>query len=66
MSGLLLPLGGLVLAVFVGWRWPRREALAATGLRGPGAELWRLAVRYLARPSFSSSSPPACSPSEAR
>jgi NSS family neurotransmitter:Na+ symporter len=47
-SSVLLPLGCLLLAVFVGWRWGRREAMAATGLGGRLAIQWHRSVRYLA------------------
>lgn len=48
VSSTLLPLGGLVLAIFVGWRWRRIDAVDATGLRGGMARWWYASVRYLA------------------
>lgn len=48
VSSVLLPLGGLLLAIFAGWRWGRREAMAATGLGGRLAIQWHGYVRYLA------------------
>lgn len=45
-SNLLMPLNGVLVAVFVGWVWAARDARAATGLaRGP-ARLWHAVVRY--------------------
>jgi NSS family neurotransmitter:Na+ symporter len=45
---LLLPLNGVLLAVLLGWWWPRREALQAADLvntrRG---RLWLFSLRYL-------------------
>jgi NSS family neurotransmitter:Na+ symporter len=44
-SNVLLPLGGMAIALFVGWRWRGREVLTAAGF-GPGwpgrAWLWLL------------------------
>lgn len=47
VSSALLPLGGLLLAVFVGWRWQRAAAIEASGLPRRFAFLWHGAVRYL-------------------
>lgn len=45
---LLLPLNGLLLALFIGWVWPRSEALRASDLHGsPLGHLWHATVRYL-------------------
>lgn len=47
-ADILLPLNGLLIAVFVGWVWKRRDALQACGLSaGPLAWLWRFIVRYV-------------------
>jgi len=47
-SNLLLPLNGLIVAVFVGWAWTAREARHASGLRGATASrLWLWSLRYL-------------------
>lgn len=46
-ANILLPLNGLLIAVFLGWIWHRRDALAACDL--PVSSLgmfWRLSVRY--------------------
>lgn len=46
-SNLLLPVGGILIALFVGWSWQRGEALAGSGLRPAAlAVAWRLALRY--------------------
>ncbi|GIL02332.1 MAG: transporter [Alphaproteobacteria bacterium] len=47
-SNVLLPLSGLAIALFVGWHWPARDAVAAAGLGGMLARLWRMSLRYLA------------------
>ncbi|WP_151446711.1 sodium-dependent transporter [Lacisediminimonas profundi] len=45
----LLPLNGLLLAVFIGWAWPRQAATAAAGLRqGLPGRAWHFALRYIA------------------
>ena len=36
-ANLMLPLGGLFIAVFVGWRWSYADAVETAGLR-PGTE----------------------------
>lgn len=48
---ILLPLGGLLVSVFVGWFWarPALQALSNDGaLRQPWAPLWLFAVRFIA------------------
>jgi NSS family neurotransmitter:Na+ symporter len=46
---LLLPLGGIAVALFAGWFVPRQAALEGAGLRaGTLARAWLLAVRVLA------------------
>ena len=45
-----LPVGGFLLAVFVGWVWKVPEALAelnAEGARMPAASLWAFLIRYV-------------------
>jgi NSS family neurotransmitter:Na+ symporter len=45
-----LPIGGFLLAVFVGWVWPVRKAveeLRADGAPFPGAALWSFLIRYV-------------------
>lgn len=44
---LLLPLNGLLLALLVGWVWPRRTAVQATGLPAGAGRLWHAALRWL-------------------
>jgi NSS family neurotransmitter:Na+ symporter len=49
VSNVLLPLGGIAIAAYVGWAWRREEALAQAGIgRGRLERLWRTAVRLLA------------------
>lgn len=44
----LLPLDGLLLAVLLGWMWPRRKAMAAAAIRpGPLSRLWDFSLRYV-------------------
>lgn len=44
----LLPLNGLLLALLLGWLWPKRTALAASGIRhGALAGAWHGSLRYL-------------------
>lgn len=46
-SNLLLPLNGILIALFAGWCWRRGDALAASGLRSAAlAVAWRWALRY--------------------
>ena len=45
---LLLPLNGVLLAVLLGWLWPRREALQAADLQGSRlGRAWHFCLRYL-------------------
>jgi NSS family neurotransmitter:Na+ symporter len=46
---LLIPLGGLLLSVFVGWRMSRSAVLTELGLRdGPGFRFWLFLLRVVA------------------
>lgn len=48
-ADLLLPLNGLLLAVFLGWIWPRADALRASQIRSPWfGRFWHYSLRYLA------------------
>jgi NSS family neurotransmitter:Na+ symporter len=48
-SGVVLPIGGLLIAAFVGWAWSRTDALDAAGLReGRLAGAWLFLLRYVA------------------
>jgi NSS family neurotransmitter:Na+ symporter len=49
VSNIMLPVSGLLTAVFVGWQWSRTEALAEAGFRGRwlGA-VWLWLVRWVA------------------
>lgn len=47
-ADILLPLNGLLIAVFLGWVWKRHEALQACGLPAdPLGRLWRFNLRYV-------------------
>lgn len=47
-ADILLPLNGLLIAVFLGWVWQRHEALQACGLSaGLPGRLWRFNLRYV-------------------
>jgi len=46
-SNLMLPIGGLLTAVFVGWRWTRAEAVASADLSGPLAVAWIWLMRLV-------------------
>jgi NSS family neurotransmitter:Na+ symporter len=47
-SNVLLPLGGLAVALAVGWAWPRERAVAAAGLPSRRtAGIWLFALRFL-------------------
>lgn len=49
VTNIMLPLGGLLYAVFVGWVLSREATLRGLGLRdGPAYTAWRFLVRYLA------------------
>ena len=46
-SNVMLPVGGILIALFAGWVVPRRAALEELGLEdGPGFRLWRLLLRF--------------------
>ncbi len=48
-SSVILPVGGLLIAIFVGWKWPHAEALRTAGLHnGVTGYVWRLLLRYFA------------------
>ena len=48
-GGVLLPLGGIAVALFVGWFMPKQAALEGSGLHaGALARAWLFAVRVLA------------------
>jgi len=44
----MLPLAGLGLSVFVGWRADRRLIAAETGLEGTMLVAWRFLIAWLA------------------
>jgi NSS family neurotransmitter:Na+ symporter len=47
-ADILLPLNGLLMAVFLGWVWQRRAALEACDLHsGRLGRLWRFSVRWV-------------------
>lgn len=48
LSNLLLPANGVLIAIFVGWLWPARGAMAASGL-GDGVlgRVWLAAMRWV-------------------
>lgn len=47
-ADILLPLNGLLIAIFLGWVWKRQDALEACGLStGLLGRLWRLSLRYV-------------------
>lgn len=53
-SNVMLPLGGLLTAVFVGWRWsePAREALHAGGVPPALTSAWIFILRFVAPPGI--------------
>ena len=47
-SNILLPLGGLMLAIFTGWVWSREKALEAASLGATAlGRLWLFSLRYV-------------------
>lgn len=48
---IFLPLGGLLIAVFVGWRMPRSESADELRLSGPMHGLWFTGLRYVVVPA---------------
>ncbi len=48
-SSVILPVGGLLVAIFVGWKWSYADAVRTAGLqRGVVGYVWRLLLRYVA------------------
>ena len=50
-SNYMLPIGGLLIAIFVGWVWGVRRATEACRVGNPGfrfAAIWSFSIRYLA------------------
>ena len=48
-ANILLPLGGILIAVFAGWVLPRATTLDELGGdAGAGYRLWRFLIRYVA------------------
>jgi NSS family neurotransmitter:Na+ symporter len=49
VSNIMLPVSGLLTALFVGWRWSRKEALAEAGFGGRWlGPVWLWLVRLVA------------------
>ncbi len=46
-ANIMLPLGGVLIAVFVGWVVSRQTAVEELGISGLGFRLWRLLVRFV-------------------
>lgn len=47
-ADILLPLNGLLIALFLGWRWNRRDALVACDLNQSHlGRLWHFSLRYI-------------------
>ena len=46
-ASILLPLGGLLTAIFVGWRIPAKEMQAELGLKKTAFAIWQGLIRYL-------------------
>ena len=47
-ANILLPLGGILIAIFAGWVLPKRASLDELGMGdGAGYRLWRFLVRYV-------------------
>jgi NSS family neurotransmitter:Na+ symporter len=48
-SSIVLPVGGLLIALFVGWTWSGEEALRVAGISGDHvARAWLLLLRFIA------------------
>lgn len=48
-ANILLPLGGLFIAIFVGWVLPEKRVLVETGMSGGQLyRMWRFSLRYIA------------------
>lgn len=46
-ANIMLPLGGVLIAIFVGWRVSRETASEELGISGLGFRFWRLLVRFV-------------------
>lgn len=48
-ASIMLPLGGLLVALFTGWAMTQESSRTALNMQdGPGFDIWRLLVRYVA------------------
>ena len=48
-ANIMLPLGGLFIALFVGWVMPAQRTLYESGMAGgPAYRSWRFVLRYIA------------------
>jgi len=47
-SNILLPLGGLLIALFAGWVMSRASSAEELALGNPGFRTWRFVLRYVA------------------
>lgn len=47
-SNIMLPLGGVLIALFAGWVMHRQSSQDELGMKGPGYQLWYFLVRYIA------------------
>ena len=47
-SNILLPIGGLAIAVFAGWALPERMLVEQLGLGPGGGRILRIILRYVA------------------
>jgi NSS family neurotransmitter:Na+ symporter len=46
-ASILLPIGGLLTAIFVGWRIPAKEMQAELGLQRSAFRIWQLLIRFI-------------------
>jgi len=46
-ASILLPIGGFMTAIFVGWRVPAKEMKAELGLKARGFFIWQTLIRYI-------------------
>jgi NSS family neurotransmitter:Na+ symporter len=51
-ANIMLPIGGLFIALFAGWAMKRSVSQDELKLRGPAYEIWHFVIRYISPPAI--------------